>query len=77
LNGGAGRGCHAAKITPLVPEDPDALKRRVRQFCRERLERYKVPAVIDVVVEDHYGARFKKSRNPALVRRPAGTDGGS
>ncbi len=55
----------AAKITPLVPEDPDALKRRVRQFCRAHLERYKMPAVIDVVVEDHYGARFKKSRNPA------------
>jgi acyl-CoA synthetase (AMP-forming)/AMP-acid ligase II len=52
----------AAKITPLVPEDPDALKRRVRQFCGARLERYKMPAVIDVVVEDHYGARFKKSR---------------
>jgi acyl-CoA synthetase (AMP-forming)/AMP-acid ligase II len=52
----------AAKITPLVPEDPAALKRRVRQFCSARLERYKMPAVIDVVVEDHYGARFKKSR---------------
>ena len=52
----------AAKITPLVPEDPAALKRRVRQFCSVRLERYKVPAVIDVVLEDHYGARFKKSR---------------
>ena len=51
-----------AKITPLVPEEPDALKRRVREFCRTRLERYKMPAVIDVVVEDHYGARFKKSR---------------
>jgi acyl-CoA synthetase (AMP-forming)/AMP-acid ligase II len=51
-----------AKITPLVPEDPDVLKRRVREFCRARLERYKMPAIIDVVVEDHYGARFKKSR---------------
>jgi long-chain acyl-CoA synthetase len=52
----------AAKITPLVQEDPDTLKRRVREFCRSRLERYKVPAVIDVVAEDHYSARFKKSR---------------
>ncbi len=53
----------AARITLLAPEDPDALKRRVRQFCHGRLERYKMPAVIDVVAEDHYGARFKKSRN--------------
>ena len=66
----------AAEITPLVPEDPDALKQRVRQFCQARLERYKMPAVIDVVVEDHYGARFKKSRNRASIRR-TGTDAGS
>jgi acyl-CoA synthetase (AMP-forming)/AMP-acid ligase II len=52
----------AAKITTLVPEDPGALKRRVRQFCRARLEGYKMPAVIDVVAENHHGARFKKSR---------------
>jgi len=41
----------------------------VRQFCHARLERYKVPAVIDVVVEDHHGARYKKSRGPASIRR--------
>src|SRR6266487_5355410 len=57
----------AAKITPLGPEDSDALRRRVRQFCRARLERYKMPAVIDIVAEDHYGARFKKSRNRTSI----------
>jgi acyl-CoA synthetase (AMP-forming)/AMP-acid ligase II len=67
----------AAKITPLGPEDPDALKRRVRQFCHARLERYKIPAVIDVVLEDHYGARFKKSRDQTSIGHPAGTDVGS
>jgi long-chain acyl-CoA synthetase len=67
----------AAKITPIAPEDPDVLKRRVRQFCHARLERYKIPAVIDVVAEDHYGARFKKSRDPALNRCSTGTDVGS
>ena len=64
----------AAEITPLVPEDPDALKRRVRQFCRARLEPYKMPAVINVVAEDHYGARFKKSRNRQSLSARAGTD---
>jgi len=52
----------AAKITPLVQEDSDALKRRVREFCRARLERYKMPAVIEVVMEDQHSVRFKKSR---------------
>jgi acyl-CoA synthetase (AMP-forming)/AMP-acid ligase II len=67
----------AAKITPLAPEDPDALKRRVRRFCHARLERYKIPAVIDVVMDDHYGTRFKKSRDRSLVQRPTGTDAAS
>ncbi len=53
----------AAKITLLAPEDSDVLKRRVRQFCQTRLERYKVPVAVDVVGEDHYGERFKKSRH--------------
>jgi acyl-CoA synthetase (AMP-forming)/AMP-acid ligase II len=66
----------AAKITTLTPEDPDALKRRVRQFCHARLERYKMPAVIEVVVEDHYGARFKKSRNQTSIQRRTGTGAG-
>ena len=52
----------AAKITPLVQEESDALKRRVREFCRARLERYKTPAVIEVVMEDQHSVRFKKSR---------------
>lgn len=66
----------AARITTLAPEDPDAFKLRVRQFCRARLERYKIPAVIDVVVEDHYGARFKKSRNQTSIQHRTGTDAG-
>lgn len=52
----------AAKITPLRPEDPELLRRRVRRFCQERLERYKMPAVIEIVGDDHHSARFKKSR---------------
>lgn len=55
----------AAKITPLRPEDPETLKRRVRKFCQGRLERYKIPAVIEIVEETHHGERFKKSRKAA------------
>jgi acyl-CoA synthetase (AMP-forming)/AMP-acid ligase II len=51
-----------AKITLLREEDPALFRQRVRVFCRGRLERYKVPAVIEMVDEDHHGARFKKSR---------------
>jgi acyl-CoA synthetase (AMP-forming)/AMP-acid ligase II len=46
----------------LREEDPTLFRQRVRAFCRERLERYKVPAVIEMVDDDHHGERFKKSR---------------
>jgi acyl-CoA synthetase (AMP-forming)/AMP-acid ligase II len=52
----------AAKITTVRPEDPEVLKRRVRNFCQARLERYKMPAIIEVVEEDQHGPRFKKTR---------------
>ena len=51
-----------ATITLIAPEDPGLLKRRVREFCLKHLERYKIPAVIDIVQQDHHGARFKKAR---------------
>jgi long-chain acyl-CoA synthetase len=55
----------AAKITLMKPEDPDAFKRRLRAFCRDRLDRYKTPALIEIVAEAHHGERFKKSRSSA------------
>ena len=64
----------AAKVTLLVPEDLDAFKGRVRRFCHARLERYKIPAIVDVVVEDHHSARFKKSRMRASNRPHSGTE---
>jgi acyl-CoA synthetase (AMP-forming)/AMP-acid ligase II len=56
----------AAKITTVRPEDPAILKRRVRNFCQAQLERYKMPAIIEVVEEDQHGPRFKKTRKAAV-----------
>jgi acyl-CoA synthetase (AMP-forming)/AMP-acid ligase II len=55
----------AAKVTLMRPEDPEAFKRRLRAFCRDRLDRYKTPALIEIVAEAHHGERFKKSRSAA------------
>ena len=52
----------AARITPCRPEQPDQLKRRIRRFCEDRLERYKVPVLVQIVEADQHGVRFKKSR---------------
>ena len=52
-----------ARITPTRTENPELFRRRIRKFCQARLERYKMPAVIEFVEADHHGVRFKKSRN--------------
>jgi long-chain acyl-CoA synthetase len=57
----------AARITLLTPEEPEAFKRRVRNFCRGRLDRYKMPAIIEIVEEAHFNERFKKSRKEAAT----------
>ncbi len=57
----------AAKITLMRPEEPEAFKRRLRAFCRDRLDRYKTPALIEIVAEAHHGERFKKSRKGAAA----------
>jgi long-chain acyl-CoA synthetase len=44
------------------PEDPAALRRRLRDFCRERLASFKVPAKFEAVTGDTASGRFKKMR---------------
>ncbi len=51
-----------ARVTPVRSEDPEAFKQRVRAFCQARLERFKVPAIIEIMDADHHGVRFKKVR---------------
>ena len=47
------------------PEDPNLLKRRMREFCKDRLERFKVPVKIQVTEESQVTTRFKKVRTAA------------
>lgn len=58
-----------ARFNLLEPENATQFKRRVREFCRDRLAPYKIPAKIEVVESEQYSARFKKMRRqpvPAL-----------
>ena len=43
--------------------DQDALNRRIREYCRDRLEQYKIPAYIEIASINLIGERFKKVRN--------------
>ncbi|RAU23981.1 AMP-dependent synthetase [Paramagnetospirillum kuznetsovii] len=53
----------AARITLNTPEDPDALFRRLRDHCKARLQKYKVPMRVQIVEADaQLSQRFKKTR---------------
>jgi acyl-coenzyme A synthetase/AMP-(fatty) acid ligase len=43
-------------------EAPASLRKRVREFCRDRLASFKVPVKIEIVDNEQYSARFKKIR---------------
>jgi len=51
-----------ARVTPLRPEDPKALAARVKAFCRERLQPFKVPVKVSIIGDRQYSDRFKKTR---------------
>lgn len=54
-----------AAIQLAKPEDEALAIRRARAFCRERLEPYKVPVVIEVSRKRRHSDRFKKIRSAA------------
>jgi len=48
------------------PESLDSLKRRVREYCKDKLPRYQIPARIEISDQLQSGQRFKKNRNPLV-----------
>jgi long-chain acyl-CoA synthetase len=51
-----------AEVRLLAPEDSLSVRRRVRDFCRQHLPAYKVPARVLVMEDWQFSARFKKIR---------------
>jgi long-chain acyl-CoA synthetase len=51
-----------AKLILDQPEQLPALKQRVRQFCKERLENYKTPVKIEIADNLQHTERYKKMR---------------
>ncbi len=46
----------------LIAREEKELIALVKRHCREKLQRYKVPLRINIVVEQQHTERFKKSR---------------
>ncbi len=53
-----------ARVTPWEDEPEKVFARRLKRFCSERLERYKVPVKVSLTGEVQYGMRFKRQRRP-------------
>ncbi len=51
-----------ARVTLREDEPTKAFARRLKRFCAERLERYKVPVKVALTEEVQYGIRFKRQR---------------
>jgi acyl-CoA synthetase (AMP-forming)/AMP-acid ligase II len=52
-----------AEVALIEPEDPASVRKRVRDFCRGRLEAFKVPALIEIADGPQHSDRFKKIRS--------------
>lgn len=53
----------AARLSLREPEDPAALRRRIRTLCRAHLAAFKVPVKVELAEEPLFSPRFKKIRN--------------
>jgi acyl-CoA synthetase (AMP-forming)/AMP-acid ligase II len=51
-----------ARFNLIEPEDFAAFKKRVREYCRERMEPFKIPARMEIVRNNQFSDRFKKMR---------------
>jgi len=51
-----------AKVRLHKKEDKKLFIGRLKKFCKERLENYKIPIKIEIVEKEQYSDRFKKTR---------------
>lgn len=52
-----------AKVSLLHNEDAKKFPSKLKKFCREKLEPYKIPVKVKVIEEKQHSERFKKTRN--------------
>jgi acyl-coenzyme A synthetase/AMP-(fatty) acid ligase len=54
-----------ARVTLQRHEDAGSLKQRLRAFCKDRLQAYKIPVRVEVTGKAQHSYRFKKMRDTA------------
>jgi acyl-coenzyme A synthetase/AMP-(fatty) acid ligase len=51
-----------ARVKLTSGETLPEFRKRMNEFCKDRLERYKIPQKVELVEESMHGSRFKKMR---------------
>jgi acyl-CoA synthetase (AMP-forming)/AMP-acid ligase II len=51
-----------ARFNLLEPEDPILFRRRMRDYCRDKLAGFKIPAKVEILTTEQYSSRYKKMR---------------
>ena len=52
----------SARFSLVTPEDLGELKRRVRAFCRDRLQPFMIPVRVEIAESEQWSPRYKKVR---------------
>lgn len=53
-----------ARVNLFEAEEMRDFKKRMRVFCRERLESFKIPVKIEISHQEQFNARYKRMRKP-------------
>jgi acyl-CoA synthetase (AMP-forming)/AMP-acid ligase II len=53
----------AARFNLSKPEALDVFKRRMMEYCRQRMANFQIPRVVEIADAAQFGARFKKMRH--------------
>jgi acyl-coenzyme A synthetase/AMP-(fatty) acid ligase len=51
-----------ARVNLFEPEEDRAFRKRMRAFCQDKLEPFKVPVKVTVSNQDQFNARYKRVR---------------
>jgi len=51
-----------ARVKITTGETISEFRKRMRDFCREKMASYKIPQKVVIASEEMYGQRFKKMR---------------
>ena len=52
-----------AKVRLQEDEDINVFTQRLKRYCKERLQRFKIPIKVNIVEDDLHSARYKIMRN--------------